>query len=57
MGMTFLDALKKAGCLDKQITESDDRFDKANSAAEEFAKEMDSKLLIEGCYALGLVEN
>lgn len=50
MGMTFLDALKKAGCLDKQITESDDRFDKANSAAEEFAKEMDSKLLIEGCY-------
>ncbi|MEB6558029.1 GTPase-associated system all-helical protein GASH [Acinetobacter pittii] len=52
MGMTFLDALKKAGCLDKQITESDDRFDKANSAAEEFAKEMDSKLLIEGCYAL-----
>ena len=52
MSMTFLEALKKAGPLDKQITENDDRFDKANDAAEEFAKEMDPKLLIDGCNAL-----
>lgn len=52
MSMTFLEALKKAGCLDKQITENDDRFDKANAAAEEFAEKMDPKLLIDGCNAL-----
>ena len=50
--MTFLDALRKAGCFDKQITENDDRFDKAKAAAEEFANNMDPKLLIEGCNAL-----
>lgn len=31
MSMTFLDALRKAGCFDKQITENDDRFDKAKA--------------------------
>lgn len=50
--MTFLEALKKAGCLDKQIIENDDRFDKANAAAEEFAENMDPKVLIDGCNAL-----
>ncbi len=50
--MTFLEALKKAGCLDKQITENDDRFDKATAAAEEFAEKMDPRLLIDGCNAL-----
>ncbi|NNP77819.1 hypothetical protein A7P54_15545 [Acinetobacter sp. Ac_3412] len=52
MSMTFLEALKKAGSLDKQITENDERFDKANAAAEEFAEKMDPKLLIDGCNAL-----
>ncbi|HGH3318463.1 TPA: hypothetical protein ACJKZQ_001469, partial [Acinetobacter baumannii] len=52
MSMTFLEALKKAGCLDKQITENDDRFDKATAAAEEFAEKMDPRLLIDGCNAL-----
>ena len=52
MSMTFLEALRKAGCFDKQITENDDRFDKAKAAAEEFADKMDPKLLIEGCNAL-----
>jgi hypothetical protein len=47
MSMSFL-ALNKAGCFDKQITESDDRFDKVNAAAEKFANDMDPNLLIEG---------
>jgi hypothetical protein len=51
MSMSFL-ALNKAGCFDKQITESDDRFDKVNAAAEKFANDMDPNLLIEGFHAL-----
>ncbi|MDC5090861.1 hypothetical protein OHW39_18280, partial [Acinetobacter baumannii] len=52
MSMTFQEALKIAGCFDKQITESDDRFNKVNAAAEEFAKNMKSNLLIDGCHTL-----
>ena len=52
MSMNFLEALKKAGCVDKQITESDDRFDKVNAAAEEFAKNMKTNLLIDGFQSL-----
>ena len=45
--MTFLDALRKAGCFDKQITENDDRFDKAKAAAEEFADKIHGGQLID----------
>ena len=52
MSMSFLEALNKAGCIDKQITESDDRFDKVNAAAEKFANDMEPNLLIDGFHSL-----